>query len=135
MGRARASSHPAGGGSSGVDVQRVTVAVPGSVAAGAAGLAALTGAPPGLRDGDDWVQADLAGTGVRLAVSSPTGGVSVPTVLLKVASVERARTELSAAGLSVGEVQRGGHELRCSVALPGVTGIEFVLYQPVEGPP
>lgn len=108
----------------------MTLAAPGSVAAAAEGLAALTGAPPGLLDGEDWVQADLPGTTVRLAVSSPEGGVTMPTVLLKVASVADARDELTAAGLAVGEVERGGHELRCPVMLPGVTGIELVLYQP-----
>lgn len=113
-----------------MDIQRVTVVAPGSVPAAASGLWALTGAPPGLRDGDDWVQADLPGAAVRLAVSGPAGGVSAPTVLLKVASVAAARDELAVAGLAVGEIERGGHELRCPVTLPGVSSIEIVLYQP-----
>ena len=111
-------------------VERVTVAAPGSVPDAAGGLSALTGAPPGLRDGDDWVQADLPGVGVRLAVSSQAGGVTVPTVLLKVASVSDARAELVSAGLAVGEIERGGHETRCLVTLPGVASMQIVLYQP-----
>jgi len=113
-----------------VDIQRVTVAMPGVVAEAAEGLARITGAEPALRDGDDWVQSDLPGTNVRLAVSGPHGGVTVPTVLLKVASMVDARTELTAAGVVVGEIEQGGHEVRSDVFLPGVTAVKIVMYQP-----
>ncbi len=113
-----------------VDIQRVTVALPGDVAQAADSLAAMTGAGPGLRDGDDWVQADLPGTGVRLAVSGPAGGVTEPTVLLKVAELTAARDSLVAAGLAVGDVEQGGHEMRCTLTLPGVSSMAIVIYQP-----
>ena len=110
-----------------MDVQAVTPVLPvDDVAAAARIWAALLGVEPTFVDGDRWAQFDVGGRRIALAgtdrVSDQAG------VMIRVGDLEAARVAATAAGLPVGEIQEGPHELRCVVTAPG--GWPVVLYAP-----
>lgn len=118
-----------------MDIQRVTLATSGDVAAAVSELAALAPEQQGFRDGESWYHVDVpvGGTGgsIRLAVSGPDGGVDAPTLLLKVADLDAARQELLDAGFETGPVEQGGHERRVPATAASMPGIRLVLYSPL----
>lgn len=118
-----------------MDIQRVTLATSGDVATAVSELSALAPQQQGFRDGDSWYHLDapVGGTGgtVRLAVSGPDGGVTVPTLLLKVADLDAARRELLDAGVDAGPVEQGAHERRFPATLASMPGMRLVFYSPL----
>jgi len=72
---------------------------------------------PTFVDGDRWAQFDVGSSRVVLA---GTGRPSDEAgVMIKVANLEAAKSELEAAKLTIGEIQTGPHELRALVTGAG----------------
>jgi catechol 2,3-dioxygenase-like lactoylglutathione lyase family enzyme len=110
-----------------MDVERITTVLPvADLAAAVETWTAVLGVEPTFVDGDRWAQFDAAGARIALAGSDRVSDAA--GVMLKVGDLEAARTELGAAGLDVGAVQEGPHELRC--AATGPDGASIVLYAP-----
>ncbi|GHE90077.1 hypothetical protein GCM10017786_22880 [Amycolatopsis deserti] len=108
-----------------MEVDKIATVVPvADLPAAVAVWSRLLGADPTFVDGDRWAQFDVAGARVALAgTDSVTSG---PGLLLRVADLAAARTEAEAAGLKVGPVEEGPHELRCLVWTD--EGMEVVLH-------
>jgi hypothetical protein len=110
-----------------MDIEGVATVLPvDDVAAAAEIWAALLGAAPTFVDGDRWAQFDVAGR--RIALAGTDRVSNLPGVMLKVADLDAARARASGAGLTLGPVEEGPHELRCLVESPG--GWPVVLYSP-----
>ncbi|MEM9608579.1 MAG: VOC family protein [Actinomycetota bacterium] len=84
----------------------------------------LLGVEPTFVDGDRWAQFDLGGT--RLALAGADRTDDRPGVLVKVPDVDARRGELLAAGVTVGELEVGPHETRCTV--DGAGPVSVTLY-------
>ncbi|MEN3540965.1 VOC family protein [Microbispora sp. ZYX-F-249] len=87
---------------------------------------ALLGTTPTFVDGDRWAQFDLPSG--RLALAGTDQATTAPSVMVKVPDVEQARERAAALGLTVGEIEQGPHERRCTVH--GPNGWDVVFYCP-----
>lgn len=85
----------------------------------------LLGVKATFVDGDRWAQFDVGGS--RLALAGRDWTPELPGTMIKVSALDQARNELTAKGLTVGDITRGEHELRCVARDPG--GWPVVLYQ------
>jgi catechol 2,3-dioxygenase-like lactoylglutathione lyase family enzyme len=90
---------------------------------------ATLGVEPTFVDGERWAQFDLAGR--RLALAGSDRPSEKAGVMVKVEDLEHARTSLEAAGLEVGEIERGPHEDRLLADSPG--GWPLTLYSSRSG--
>jgi catechol 2,3-dioxygenase-like lactoylglutathione lyase family enzyme len=110
-----------------MDVERITTVLPvADLAAAVATWTAVLGVEPTFVDGDRWAQFDAAGGRIALAGSDRVSDNA--GVMLKVSDLDAARASLSAAGLDVGAVEEGPHELRA--AATGPDGVSIVVYAP-----
>ena len=110
-----------------MDIQGVTPVLPvDDIKAAVAVWSGLLGVEPTFVDGEAWAQFDVAGKRIALAgtdrVSDKAG------LMIKVGDLEAAREAAVRHGLEAGPVQEGGHELRCTITVPG--GWPVVLYAP-----
>lgn len=71
---------------------------------------ALLGTEPTFVDGDRWAQFDIAGA--RIALAGTDRASDAVGLMLKVDDLDAARAAATQAGLTVGEVETGPHELR-----------------------
>lgn len=86
----------------------------------------LLGVEATFVDGDRWAQFDVGGT--RLALAGADRSDDRPGLLVKVPDVAAYRSELVGQGISVSEIERGPHELRCVV--DGSGGFAVTFYSP-----
>ena len=110
-----------------MDIQGVTPVLPvDDVEAAAKVWAGLLGVPATFVDGDRWAQFDVAGKRIALAGTDRTSDQA--GLMIKVGDLAAARDQAVAAGLDVGAIQEGPHELRCTLTAPG--GWPVTLYAP-----
>jgi hypothetical protein len=88
----------------------------------------LLGVKPTFVDGDRWAQFDVNGR--RLALAGTDRVSDLAGVMIKVNDVKAARSAAQSQGLSVGEIDEGPHETRCTATAPG--GWSIVFYCPRE---
>ncbi len=103
-----------------------TVVPVADLAEGVAFWSSVLGVEPTFVDGDRWAQFDANGR--RLALAGSDRFADVPSVLLKVADLDAARSQLEALCAEVTEIADGAHERRFTAVAPG--GWTVALYAP-----
>jgi hypothetical protein len=76
----------------------------------------VLGVAPTFVDGDRWAQFDVGPR--RLALAGTDRVTDEPSLMLKVGDLDAARSQVTAAGATAGEVQEGPHELRFLATTP-----------------
>lgn len=110
-----------------MDVQGIATVLPVDDVAEAARLwEALLGVKPTFVDAPRWAQFDVGGRRIALAGTDRTSDKA--GLMIKVGDLAAARAAFADAGVPIGEVEEGPHELRCTGAGPG--GWPVTLYTP-----
>jgi catechol 2,3-dioxygenase-like lactoylglutathione lyase family enzyme len=99
-------------------IEKLTTMLPvADLAAAVDAWSSVLGAEPTFVDGDRWAQFDLAGTRLALAGTDRVGfGAGI---MAKVVDLDSEHARLCTAGLAPAPIERGPHERRFAVEMPG----------------
>jgi len=108
-------------------VERVTAVLPvADLRDAVASWTTLLGVEATFVDGDRWAQFDVGPD--RIALAGTDRASDLAGVMVKVSDLPAARAAALAAGMAVGRIERGRHELRCLVR--SADGWPAILYGP-----